>query len=428
MKKLAMVVLVITMMVVPLMASAQTTTNTAFQVVNLSDTTAANIVVTFYDTSGAETHSFSDTINASSSKSYAQANMSELGTTFDGSVIVASDQEIAAIVNQSTTGSSAYNGSYTGFATGSDTFYLPVVLNNFFGWYTEISVQNASSNPVDVTVTYSSGCTDTATALGAGAAARFDNRNTCSGGLDPNGSATISATGPVVAMVNQISPNGNKEQTYNGFSPSDGNDTLYTPIALKNYFNFNSSFQVQNISGASMDIIATYSDGVVTTVTNVADGDAATFAQRNEAHSDNWAGSAIITNSTGGAMVGIVNQASSKGKASSFNMFSGGSAEWALPSLLHDYYGGYNSSFQVQNISGAPVNISVTYSDGLTASATNVPDNGVALFAQGPEAHATRWGGSAIVSATGDVVIVVNQDAPGTIDKQYSYNAVPLTP
>jgi hypothetical protein len=430
MKKIAALIVVFSLLALPAAVGAQTTTNTAFQVVNLSSTTDADVTITYYDTNGTVIYTADDTIVAGSSETYVQASMgTELGEIFNGSVVIASSQEIAAIVNQSTTGDSIYNGSYTGFSQGSTTFYLPVVLNNFYGWKTEVSVQNASSAPVDVTIEYSTaGCTDVKTALAVGAAVRFDNTATCTGGLDGNGSGTISATGPVVAVVNQISVNGNKEQSYNGFAPTDGASTLYTPIALRQYYTFNSAFQIQNISNDPMDITATYSDGYEATVSAVAPGASATFQQAGEtAHGTGWTGSAVITNDTGGAMVGIVNQASPGGKASSFNMFSAGAAQWALPSLLYQYYGGYNSAFQVQNISSGAINCDVLYSDAVTASATDIPANGVATFTQRTETgHVTRWAGSAIVTCTGNAVIVVNQDAPASVDKQYSYNGVPL--
>jgi hypothetical protein len=280
---------------------------------------------------------------------------------------------------------------------------------------------------VDVDVTYdTAGCTDEKDALAVGAAVRFSNLDTCDGGLNPNGSSLVSATGPVVAVVNQI-VDGKLEQTYNGFGPADANDVLYTPIALHAFYGFNSAFQVQNVSGAAMDVCATYSDGLFQCVTGVGDGDAATFLQGDESHVANWTGSAMITNTTGGDMVGIVNQQSNK-SAASFNMFAGGATSWALPSLLYDYYGGYNSAFQVQNISSGAVDIDVTYSDGVTASADAVAAGGVATFIQNDETtHTNATAFSAVVEATGDIVIVVNQDvlSPGAFDYQYSYNAVP---
>lgn len=430
MKKL-LVLLLVALLVVPNMVGAQgTTTNTAFQVANLS-AELANVSLVFYATDGTQVYSMSDTIPANASKTYIQANMPSLGSTFNGSVVISSDQPVAAIVNQNTSNGSpataGYNGSYTGFSQGSTTFQIPIVLSQFYGYYTEISVQNAGDADVNVTIDYVSvNCTDSvASALKPGAAVRFNNNTSCTG--TNNTAATVTATGPVVAIVNQISTAANLEQTYNGFAPTDGADTLYAPIALRAYYGFNSAFQVQNVSGTAMDIVATYSDGVVTTVTNVAPGSAATFLQANEAHANLWTGSAKITNSTGGAMVGIVNQQSVK-SAASYNMYAAGSTTWTLPSVLYKYYG-FTSAFQVQNVSSAAVNITVTYDDGVTVTSNNIPANGVATYLQNNEAHpAVNWAGSARVVATGDIVVVVNQDMliSGAIDYQYSYNAVPM--
>jgi len=432
MKKIFALLMVV-LLVIPTMASAQaTTTNTAFQVANLT-ATQANVTVTFYDAvTGTEKYSMSDTIPGNGSKTYIQANMeANLGVTFNGSVIISSDQPVAAIVNQNTSNGSpataGYNGSYTGFSQGSNTFQIPIVLSQFYGYRTEISVQNAGSADVDVTIDYvSATCTDDVkTALKPGAAVRFNNETSCTG--TNNTAATITATGPVVAIVNQVSVASNLQQTYNGFAPTDGAASLYAPIALKAYYGFNSAFQVQNVSAAPMDIVATYSDGVVATVQGVAPGAAATFLQANEAHANGWTGSAKITNSTGGAMVGIVNQQGGK-SAASYNMYSAGSQNWILPSVLYKYYG-FTSAFQVQNISGGAVNITVTYDDGVTATSNSVPAGGTAAFIQNNEAHVnTNWAGSARITATGDIVVVVNQDVlvPGSIDNQYSYNAVPL--
>lgn len=431
MKRIVLSLAILTVLALPLTVAAQTTTNTAFQVVNLSDADDANVTIVFYDTGGNEVLSLDDVIAAGSSETYIQANMANLGTSFNGSAVVSSDQQIAAIVNQNTSNADStagYNGSYTGFAEGSDTFYIPVVLARFYGYHTQISVQNAGSSPVDVTVDYAdAACTDdTVTGLAQGTAVRFENNDSCTGN-QINTSAVISAGGPVVAVVNQITEAGNLEQTYNGFSPASGGDTLYAPIALHDFYGFNSAFQVQNISGAPMDITATYSDGITETVASVADGASATFLQANEAHVATWTGSAQITNSTGGAMVGIVNQQGAT-SAASYNMYSSGASMWALPSLLYQYYG-FTSAFQVQNVSGGTTNITVAYDDGTTNSATDVPDGGVATFIQDNEVgHTGPWAGSARVTAGGDIVIVVNQDvlSAGAIDYQYSYNAVPL--
>jgi hypothetical protein len=432
MKRLVVLLTLLSLLLFPTFAFAQgETTNTAFQVANLNQDEAANITVEFYAQDGTVAHTASDTIPAGSSTTYIQAQMGDdIGETFNGSVVISADQEIAAIVNQNTANedsTSGYNGSYTGFSAGSSTFNIPIVLSEFYGYYTEISIQNAGEEPVDVTVDYvDTACTDdTETGLAKGAAVRFNNEDSCDGTV--NSSATINATGPVVAIVNQISEGDNLEQSYNGFSPANGGNELYAPIALKAFYGFNSSMQIQNLSNDPMDITATYSDGVVETVENVLPGASATFLQANEDHAAGWSGSAKITNDTDGLMVGIVNQQGGT-SAASYNMYTGGANSWALPSVLYQYYG-FTSSFQIQNVSDGPVDVDVKYDDGQTASVQGLAEGATEAFIQNAEAHPdTNWAGSAIVEATGPIVVVVNQDVltPGLIDYQYSYNAIPL--
>lgn len=430
MKKIAILLVAISLLAVPLVVQAQTT-NTAFQVLNLNSTEDASISISFYDTSGTVVYTLNDTISAGSSKTYIQANMgTELGGSFNGSAVVSSNQQVAAIVNQSTSNVDAtvgYNASYTGFSEGNTDFYLPIILNAYYGFHTEVSIQNASSSNVDVTVTYdTAGCTDTTSSLAPGAAVRFDNTTTCSGGLSSNGSATISATGPVVAIVNQIGESVNMEQAYNGFAPTDGASTLYAPVVLYDFYTFYSAFQVQNISGSTMDICATYSDGYYTCKTSIADGESATFIQNTETHASTWTGSAVVTNTIGGDMVAIVNQQGGV-SAASYNAYAGGSTQWALPSLLYQYYG-FSSAYQCQNISASSVDIAVTYDDGASTSASGIAPGATATFIQASESgHTPNQAFSAIVTATGgDIVCVVNQDkiTAGAIDFMYSYNAV----
>lgn len=433
MKKIAILLVTISLLAVPLVAQAQTT-NTAFQVLNLNSTEEAAVSIAFYNTSGTVVYTLNDTISAGSSKTYIQANMgTELGGSFNGSVVISSNQQVAAVVNQSTSNVDAtvgYNASYTGFSEGNTDFYLPIILNAYYGFHTEVSIQNAGSSDVDVTVTYDTpGCTDTASSLKPGAAVRFDNTSTCSGGLNSNGSATISATGgPVVAIVNQIGESLNMEQAYNGFAPTDGASTLYAPVVLYAYYTFYSAFQVQNISGSTMDICATYSDGYYTCKTSIADGESATFIQNTETHSSTWTGSAVVTNTIGGDMVAIVNQQGGV-SAASYNAYAGGSPQWALPSLLYQYYG-FSSAYQCQNVSSGAVDIAVTYDDGASASASSVAAGDTATFIQAFESgHTANQAFSAIVTATGgDIVCVVNQDkiTAGAIDYMYSYNAVDM--
>ena len=112
-------------------ASAQFTTVTSFQVQNLTGS-PANVTLQFYDVNGdiVAAATLSDTIDPNSSKLYTQANNPNLPSGFNGSVVVESDQPIAAIAVQEARDASdrVYQGTYGGFSAeqASDIFYLPI--------------------------------------------------------------------------------------------------------------------------------------------------------------------------------------------------------------------------------------------------------------------------------------------------------------
>ena len=151
-------------------AAAQFTSVTSFQVQNLSAETAT-IMLEFYDEAGnvVTAATLSDTIAGDSSKLYTQANNDDLPSGFNGSVVILSDRPVAAIAVQEARNAlnQVYQGTYSGFAAdrASDTFYAPTVMKAFYGFTTEISVQNASSSNVDVSVSYTGGYSDSFTGL-----------------------------------------------------------------------------------------------------------------------------------------------------------------------------------------------------------------------------------------------------------------------
>ena len=67
--------------------------------------------------------------------------------TYSG--VVSCDQEVAAVSNWSDSDSGA---SYSGVSAPGTTWYAPNVYDNYYNYYTTTLVQNASSSPVDITV------------------------------------------------------------------------------------------------------------------------------------------------------------------------------------------------------------------------------------------------------------------------------------
>ena len=408
------------------------TKTTAFQIQNLAST-PATITIKYFDSTGTEVTAATETaipIAANDSIQRAQSNNTNLPAGFNGSVVIESDQPIAAIANQDALeGTVHYQGSYTGIdgAATASTFFLPVALKTYFGYTTEISIQNAGSANVDVTIHYFddtgaeiAAAQDTKTGLLPGGAVRFSQGSNANLPANFNGSAKAVATGPIVAVVNQDNTTAFVQQTYNGFG--SGNATLYIPVVMNSFFGFNTAFQIQNVGTVATDIKATYSDGTEITRTGIGPGQAAMFVQSQETHSSNYAGSAVITASQ--PIVGIVNQASAA-KASSYNAFTASATNFILPAVMKAYFS-FNSAFQCLNVGAATADITATFTDGVVVTQTGIGVNSPAQFVQANEGHASNWAGGVKVTSTQPIVCIVNQEGPnGVGDNSMSYNGVP---
>ena len=120
---------------------------------------------------------------------------------------VVSDQDVAVIVNESTTYNRA--GTYNGFAVGSTGARAPVVMNDAWRWNSSVSCQNIGSGSATMTISY----TGTGAPAGSFAPSAGNPVAASDVGLfyQPDhiatssfiGSATITSTEPIVCVVNQ---------------------------------------------------------------------------------------------------------------------------------------------------------------------------------------------------------------------------------
>src|SRR5439155_9116523 len=76
------------------------------------------------------------------------------------------------------------------------------------------------------------------------------------------GAAVISSDQKVAAIVNVVSPDLSLSfggAAYSGFT--SGSTTASVPVIFKNYFNFNTFFNVQNVSTSAASVTVIYSNG-----------------------------------------------------------------------------------------------------------------------------------------------------------------------
>jgi hypothetical protein len=193
-----------------------------------------------------------------------------------GSLTITSvaSQPLAGTVLEYTVGetvATALKGTRGFTAADFDTkAYAPVVKKNSFGRFTGVQVQNVSSSPITVTIDYVGtrpscrGVTtqDVRTNVLPGTSTTVVQLSSGSNFTDQcTGSATITASGNFVAVVNEDNMTGSPKSGAVYFAIPDHSATtkLSAPLFKNNRFGFDTGFQIQNVGGATAtNVVATF--------------------------------------------------------------------------------------------------------------------------------------------------------------------------
>jgi hypothetical protein len=447
MKKFVVVsvlLLAMLLMIVPA-AFGISTYNTGFQVQNLSDTNTANITIVYYTKTGSTDATVSDTIAAGSSKTYFPIGAS---AGFDGSVVISSDQPVAAITNILGDGL-GFGASYESFSGGAGEVSLPLIMKANSGFTTWFNVQNTGSSAVNVSIAYSnSTCTDSVSNLAPGAAATVNQANNTCLPSPYVGSATVTAAsgGSVVATVLQVGPS--TLFAYNGFT--GGATTPVMPLINANNSGYITGIQVQNAGAASTSVTLNYSPvpgfGTACAETKtIAPGTSQTFAlyaftfpgdpnpgTNNCAFGSTFVGGATVTQTGSEPLVAIVNQlnnAAAKGAA--YNGFDPAVAsDTIVMPLIMDRNSNFWTGFNVQNVGASNVTVTCNFvqSNGSNNSSATSPSlaPGAAWNHLQLNQLGNGWVGSATCSGgSGSSLLgVVNELQNGAAgDQFYAYTA-----
>lgn len=223
-----------------------------------------------------------------------------------GSLAVTSGQPLAGVVLEHGSETPAVQLQATrGFSPDdrATTIYAPIIKNEFFNRFTGLQIQNTTSSPIDLTITYKgapapSSCpgaefTETLTGLAAGASYTTVGLVSNPAHDMPAGclaSATVVATGEVVAIVNEaftpafISGGGNggrnESTTYSAFSGENATGKISVPLYKENAFNKGTGLQVQNVGSGSANVTIQFLSAAGTFTTNeqvIAAGASQTF-------------------------------------------------------------------------------------------------------------------------------------------------------
>lgn len=423
--------------------------NSGFQVQNLEGD-AASVTIIFYERDGDVAATVTDTIPGNSSTTYFPLeNLGSDGTdvpeNFDGSVVINSNRQIAAITNvlgSDGTDPLAFGASYSGFTSGAPTVSLPLLMNANFGFNTWFSVQNAGTTPANISVTYSDGVTASANNVAPGAAAKFDQTTE---GHAPGwvGSATVSGNGvDVVIAALEVGPT--TLFAYNGFGA--GSIEPVMPLVQANNFGYVSGIQIQNSGSAASEVTVSFTPSTAGTactetrtipagqsvtfglysLTSLADPNPGSLVSENcPGGSATFVGSASVTGNTAGVPLNVIvnqlNSAANKGAAYGGFDPGQGTPVVVLP-LIMDRNFGYFTGFSLVNvgsstIAAADLSCEVSGADGngtpvnVTINAPGALDPGEAWTEVNLNNLANGFVGSATCSgpAGSSLVGVVNE-------------------
>jgi len=479
----------------PLTAAAQTTSTvetSGFQVQNLSNS-PANITVQYISaTTQAQVATQSATIPAGGSLTFVPFSapgyvQMSAPAGFRGSVVILSDQPIVAVTN--ILGANAALGdSYGGFTSGATSLNLPLIVRDNFGIDTSITVQNVGNTSATVNISYVPGiagnpATEPPFSLAPGASKTiFQKDNTALGSGAPGfvGSATITATGNIVATVLQ---EGNGQLTaYNAFPAGTGSPTVALPLVLGNNFGAYTGIQVLNAGTLPTTVTINFAPNTVTAPTggltpcttppqrqlSINPNQTGTLIQ--DAGNGNppfdpffngciYIGGATVTSDNGQPLFVTVNQVASTSKdASTYAGFNPTAAtdKVLAPLVVANNFGTF-SGVQVQNVGTSTTSVTITYGpntfqgtppSGFSLCPTPTPrttivqagasftflqtyiagqPTGLSPIGSDSQFQSCMYVGSATITAGsgGKIAAIVNQvsTGPASNDKLFTYGA-----
>lgn len=248
-----------------------------------------------------------------------------------------------------------------------------------------------------------------------------------------NGSLVVSSDKPITAIANTVTTDFKYGAATTSFS--SGSTSISLPLVMCNNSGFNTWFNVQNAGATDATITINYtpgSDGVGGSEGAVIKpGAAMTFDQAAGSSTKNcgtlgnpkFIGSATITSNQ--PVVATLMQLGTGGFniLMGYNGFTSASTEVALPLIMANN-SGYYTGMQIQNVGGSSTTATVDYSTNLAgpyAPANDTcsldPGESCTLIQSGGPWTGNKFVGSASVSASEDLVVIVNQVSLGSPSK-----------
>ena len=303
-------------------------------------------------------------------------SLQPLPTGWVGAVSVTSDKNLVA-VGRPHIGSEI--ASYSGFASGSLTAFVPMLFKDAFGgsYDAALYIQNVGSvNTANITIEYfdSTGnlnCTKTDTVSPLASKGYWLPTATCDTGSLPAGwvgGVKVTSNEPIVAVGRPHI--GSEVLTYNGFAA--GSNSAYIPMLFKDAFggSYDAAFYVQNV-GASTAVIHLYYYSQAGTLVCEKQDTIEALASKGywvpTATCDigsipaGWVGGVMVTSDQPMVTVGRPHIGT---QITSYDGVSTGNLTSYIPMLFKDAFGGsYDAAYYIQNTTANTATVVLQYFD-----------------------------------------------------------------
>lgn len=233
---------------------------------------STDVTVTYYNQGGGveDTDTTINNLAPNISATLNQGTNPNLPTSYLGHAVITSSlgQPLAVVVQEYATDAwTAYNG----FSDGASTAYIPLVMDNYYGWKTGFSVQNLESyaaNSVEITYYWPNGSPalirSNLNIAGNGSAFFYTPNEGLPSGFD-SGTAEVkcdNCSNKLTAVVNATYPYTMTQKAMSHDAFLGGTANLYAPVVMSNYGpeDWVSSVTVQNLDSSTRTATITYYD------------------------------------------------------------------------------------------------------------------------------------------------------------------------
>ncbi len=346
------------------------------------------------------------------------------GTLTSGqySAVVSSDQPLASL---STFMDDDSGAAYTGFSQGSQEWFIPGLYDDYYKYFSNVYVQNVTDTPVDITLEiFAPGkstpvYTNTKTNVQPYASVQWKQNGLAELKTNVFYAGKITATGDVVAIANVHGTGsiGPQLLSYNGYE--SGTTKWYTPVLVNNYYGWNASLIIQNVTGTAADVTVKYSTGYTQTLRISPYSVASIYIPHQSLPSgkNGLFGAQITSNQD---IVVMVNQGNdTNNSAATYNGFAGGSTKVFAPGVMKRS-SLFSTSITCQNLGTSATRMQVEYygQPGAGSTSPNIGVGKTYLWYQPNESLPNGYIGSAVVTSLDgqNIACIVNRN---TEDEPY---------